>query len=366
MIQYEEYKRRPPGVVLGPYEALVAQIAWLREALPQSEYVRYAPRLITRLSVSPKMKEKLFLAYLLYGRFDAFCGIGCLDMYLAGKGFQENRRELVGDFLLPAETWSPFSHSLESGAAWPLMQAAPQWDSTDERTVVTSCFRAMRRAGIRGYSPQVPGAESIPLRSRLQQAVANIASSTATGLVPTPWHADSMLLGLVSAVNRSVDTGIPFLSRDAAAPAWIRSGIETERRVLRLVFEEVDWLPRPATFKEAHAMAQDERLAGLRTYITEVTERARIEDLDRYEQLREQIRRDVKAFRSKPWAARVAKLLVYAAVPAEIVGMLCHSHVVGVSVASLGAACEWVARMCAKQRGRHWLSMSALPQYADG
>src|SRR5437868_1074857 len=105
MITFDTYRTSPPGVVLGPYESLIAMISWIRETLPPDAYVTGR---IQNLLVAPRMKEQLLIAYLLFGDFDAITGMGLLDSYLASRGFQESRRELVGDFLLSRENRSPF------------------------------------------------------------------------------------------------------------------------------------------------------------------------------------------------------------------------------------------------------------------
>ncbi len=110
-------------------------------------------------------------------------------------------------------------------------------------------------------------------------------------------------------------------------------------------------------------MAQDERLLGVRRYIKNLVESAAIGDLAGHTDLREQIRGDVRSFRNKPWSARIGKFIVCAAVPAEIAGLLCNSHLIGVSVAALGTACEWLANIGSKRKGKHWLSMSRFPHY---
>lgn len=357
---YNTYKENPPGLILGPYEALIAMISWLREELPQNGY-DYGP--ISKLAVSPQMKEQLLMAYLLYGKFDVITALGFFDSYLQGKGFIESRRELVGDYLSDLTHSSPFCHSLEIGYAWPILQSPPKLDSIDESTIASTCYRAMNRAGIRGYKPLEPGVGTIPLRIRLKEAANNITYCNANGLQVVPHASESALLSLLYAIDRSVNLSIPFYSCDAAAPAWIRKEHDTENCILRVLFEEVDWLPRPCTFKEAYLMAQDERIIGLRTYIKTLTEKTTIGDLDLQETLREKIKKDVRTFRGKPWASRVAKFIAYAAVPAEIAGLICNAHMVGVSVASLGATCEWMASICSKKKNKHWLSITKLPKY---
>ena len=359
---YDKYLEEAPGLILGPYEALIAMIAWLHEALPKTDYGRYGPGPIGKLSVSARMKDQLLIAYLLYGKFDAYTMLASFDHYLAGKGFRESRRELVGDFLLSLKSRSPFSHSLERGSFWPLLQSQPKLDSIDERKIISSCFKALNRAGVIGY--EFPGEETIPLRTRLHQAMSTINYCNDKGMSPGPYEAESTILRLLYAIDRSVDFQIPFFSRDVAAPAWIRKDIHSESSIVSVLLEEVDWLPRPRTFMEASTMAQDERLVGLRTYIKGLMERIAIGNLDFHRDLREQIRKDVKSFRSKPWASRIGKFIAYVAVPAEIVGLFCNSHIVGISVASLGATSEWLATICSKRKSKHWLSMSKLPQYS--
>ena len=221
----------------------------------------------------------------------------------------------------------------------------------------------VRRAGIVSFTRQEPGAMPIPVQDRLREAMETVVYCGEKGFSPI-LEADTTLPQSIYAIERSVDLEIPFFSRDAAGPAWIRANSRSDSRILRLVFDGVDWLPKPRTFKEAFLMAQDERLIGLRAYIRQLAERAAVGDPAQNEDIAEQIRKDVSAFRRKPWAARIATFVAYAAVPAEIVGLLCHTHFVGISVASLGAASEWIASIRTRQRKGHWLSMSAAPKYS--
>jgi hypothetical protein len=162
-----------------------------------------------------------------------------------------------------------------------------------------------------------------------------------------------------------VDLEIPFLSQDLAAPAWISKDCLSETKIVSIVLEEVTWLPRPRTFREAFSLSQDERVIGFRKYIREIHERTIIGDLTGHADLREQVRKDVKWFQRKPWAGRVAKVITYAALPAELAGLLFGSHLIGISVASLGSISEWFSTMAARQKTRHWLSMSKLPRFIE-
>jgi len=301
------------------------------------------------------------LAYLLYGKFDALSAVSFFNSYLAGRGFFENRRELVGDYLFHAP--SPFSHNLEEGFFWPILQCPPQLGSVDQTRLVSSCYKAMSRAGIKGYTPLEPGAQRVVLKDRLGQAMDNIQQCWANGLNPPPLSAENAIITLLYAIDRSVDLSVPFFSCDAAAPAWIRKDLQLETAVMKIVLEEVDWLPRPRSFREAYLMSQDERIVGLRTYIRILTESASIGNSELQGAVRSEIKKELRYFHNKPWASRVAKFVAYAAVPAEIAGILCEAHMVGVTIAGLGAACEWIGSICAKRKNKHWLSMTRIPHY---
>jgi len=244
-----------------------------------------------------------------------------------------------------------------------MFQPAPRFDSNDKKMLVSTCYKALKRAGLSGYKALELGAKMIPLRERLSQAIKLREDYGGKGLISSLSQCDNTLDSLIYAIDRSVNFQIPFFSRDSAAPAWIRKDILSETKIVSLVLEEVDSLPRPRTFKEAFSIAQDERVVGFRKYIKELQERITTGDLEGHADLREQIREELNWFRNKSWAGRVAKMIVYAAVPAEIVGSLCGSHVVGISVASLGATCEWLNTIVNKQKAKHWLSMSKCPTF---
>ncbi len=223
---YDSYRENAPGVILGPYEGLIAIIAWLREALPQSRYVQMGGGPIRKLLVSGGVKVQLLSAYMLYGRFDVFAAMGFVDSYLASRGFQESRRELVGDFLFSLEKSSPFSHSLETGFSWPVLQTSPRLDSVDEARLVHSRSKALIRAGVRSYTPWEPEAMSLSVRDRVREAMTTIKYCNDNRLMPAPLQAESSILSLMHAIDRLVDLEIPFLSEDAAAPAWVRKDIQ--------------------------------------------------------------------------------------------------------------------------------------------
>jgi len=351
-----------PGIVLGPYEALIAMIAWLREALPQSRYSGNLQKLIT----SPKRKEQLLTGYMLYGAFDAHSAMPFFDTYLFSRGFRESRRELVGDFLLGAEDWSPFSHTLEQGLSWPLFQDTSQPNLEDLQKLTSSCFKALTRAGITGYTNWGEKTTSVSLREGLNRSINLIWECNRKGIWPVDLsQCSNTLQALVFAIQRSVDLDIPFLSRDMAAPRWVSKDCLTETTIVSIVFEEAVWLPRPQTFREAFALSQDERVVSFQNYIKDLYDRTIIGDLSCQAELREQVRKQIQCFKEKPWAGRLAKVITYAALPAEIAGMLCGSHLVGISVAGLGSVCEWISMMASSKKAKHWLSMSKLPRFEN-
>jgi len=86
-------------------------------------------------------------------------------------------------------------------------------------------------------------------------------------------------------------------------------------------------------------------------------------DLTGHDDIRRQIGLEVKKFENKPWASRLAKFIAFAAIPAEVVGLLTENHYVGLYVASLGATCEWLSHLVCKTRAKSWLSLGRLPHF---
>jgi hypothetical protein len=159
-------------------------------------------------------------------------------------------------------------------------------------------------------------------------------------------------------LDRAVHTDVPLLSADCVAPAWkTREPLDTSVEILRIVWEEVSWLPRPATFWEASMMREDDRLAGLREAIDLWRHKLAVGDLHDWPDIRADVRRSVEYFRKRPWASKVARLITYVAVPIGVAEALSGAVGVGLTVGAVGAASQCIADLVNRHRSHHWMSM---------
>jgi hypothetical protein len=102
------------GVVLGPFEALCAEVMWFRESVPIAQAFRGASLVrvaVPRLPrVSWQVQRKILTANLLYGDLDVSAagpwGANFLDALLMKNGINVSQREWTEEFL-PPEIISP-------------------------------------------------------------------------------------------------------------------------------------------------------------------------------------------------------------------------------------------------------------------
>jgi hypothetical protein len=102
------------GVVLGPFEGLIAEVMWFRESVPIAEAFRGAATVradVPRLPhVSWQVQRKILTANLLYGDLDVSAlgpwGVTFLDALLMNNGINVTEREWIEEFL-PPEIISP-------------------------------------------------------------------------------------------------------------------------------------------------------------------------------------------------------------------------------------------------------------------
>ena len=105
--------RGSPGLILGPYEALVAQALYTLEVAGDARKSGSAREWFrSRLRISPDVKNQILAAYLLFGKLDALACGGLLNGFFASHGTRFSAREFFGDFDWRSYV-SPFSHEME-------------------------------------------------------------------------------------------------------------------------------------------------------------------------------------------------------------------------------------------------------------
>jgi hypothetical protein len=343
-----------PGLILGPYESILAVLLWLDEFRPiVHKWNTNSPKLFDdfklRAAIHPSKREQLLTAFLLFGKFDALAGMFLLDFYLNARGIIHSRRELFGEVIPVANgRRSPFVHSLEVGNICHLYEDELKPDPAQKERLVQAIMRVWARTGL------TPRPEA---RQLFREAI-----ELRTGLQPG-WHVGPTLIqtpitSTLGAIVRSVESDIPLLSRDCVAPIWkAKSTTETAISILRVVWDEVSWLPRPKTFAEASEMRTDERLVHLQQAIDTWCHKLAVGDLSDWSDLRADIGQQVSRFKRKSWASRIAHITTYIALPTALVEILMSTSRAGITLTALGAASQCISDLIEKRRSSHWLSM---------
>lgn len=372
-----------PGLCLGSSDGLVAVLLWLGECIKAArtqsgwsfrEFLPSVPR------VDHRQRKRLLTAFLLFGDFDARVGAYLTDLYLGKRGRCPLLSELAGpagrrdlfNELLPREylKYSPFAHYIDQAIhiCTPSTDEEEAWNwGTDSefRRFIPDILSTLRLLGYKvnadeeivvrgdGYS------RNVVLLDYIMEHFNDISEVKRTGVYyQRNQMFQTLTWGIFSSFGRAISMGTPVLSTHACGPAWISSDA-TERsiRILQLVWDEIEWLPSPSSFKEAHHMLEDERIRGLREDIELFNLRVVTGDWDEQEDVRERIRCKVRRFQGRPWATQVSRLITYAAVPISVAEMLLGSPMVGLSVASIGTSVQLISDLISKSKKQSWLSM---------
>ena len=345
--------RDRPGVILGPYESLLAALVWLNECLSavNRESSSWRAGIVTLApAVHPSKREQLTAALLLFGQFDALAGLFLLDSYLASHGVTESRREIFGDIVPFGDgPNSPFAHPLDKGWISHARAQELKPEPSQTRLLTASVARVLQRSG---YVVSSEG------RQRIRASIERRAS-----LPPNLFKADLSTVELsitatLAMLERAVDTDVALMSADCAAPAWRRTdSVEASARILKIVWDEVTWLPRPKTLREASLMRADDWVVGLRHAIDLWRHKIAVGDLSDWSHVRADIRRHVEHFTKKPWASQVVRLTTYVAVPVAVVETLLGNPGVGLTLGAVGCASQCIADLIERHKSRHWLSV---------
>jgi len=350
------YDRRP-GVVLGPYEALLAMLLWLPECLREIERGSWKDGIVELPGrVNPRIRRRILTAFLLFGHLDAVAGMRLLDSYLSLHGIPQSRREIFGDFVSweREKTCTPFAHPLEEGClSHPIDFADMQSIQSIAGVTATPVVRALRRAGYPVYA-------SIKRRieEELRLGLLHVDAAGKSWLRVLAGPVSQVPFALLAAIERSIELQSPFFSVDAAGPAWVSPWpSEPHIQVFRIIWEEVNWLPNPQSFVEALSMAEDDRIHGFRDDVDLWVHCLSVGALADLEDVRSSVLRRVAAFREKPWATRVGRLVTYAAAPVAATEVISGSYGLGLGVAAVGSALQWISDRMEATKKSSWLSL---------
>jgi hypothetical protein len=354
-----------PGLVLAPYEALIAQIMWTAEGVKRGDHALFLKEVFgTPPLVAPPLKRRIINAFLLFGPLDAISGLFLLDRWLALRGSRYSSREIVGD-LLPTEMFqrSPFAHSLEQGFLGHPM-SPPQEKSREvdqvvvRRNLARAARRALNRAGLRVTSEDVEKQLAAGIGPWIRPSNPRIEERHFANLMMSMNQIDWALFATLSSISRSISMSAPYLSMDEAGPAWLAEGFAQPRlQTFRVVLDEIQWLPKPQSLEEAISMAEDDRINDLRNHIAMWSTALSTGELADLADLRKVLREDVKRFQGQRWAGRVERVLAYASVPASIAEAYAGHTGLSLGLAGLGTTAQLISDLDARSKRGSWLSL---------
>ncbi len=382
---------KKPGLVLGPWDALSATMLWLKECYRENKYWRTLSRNLKSVRISSNHRSKLFRAFLLFGPFDGLNGLFSTDSYFRRIGVPYSRREVFGDLDSDRySNYSPFAHPLESGWYTGIMNSALTISPSDIKRLVPSVSRILRKVGCKiitkeDYNKIEPSKRRvIVFKEEIYGQIEMIANGRFPfGVDRTFWpdylekpkvihgHIDVAPLGLapvqyvsnasisaVAALERSVITSTPLMSVDTAGPSWLSSShVDDHLAILKIVFEEVGWLPQPRNFKEAWNMFNDDRMVSLREYIKYLFEMLTIGDVSQMGQIRNNIKEAVDPFKTKSWASKISKIVTYMAVPVSVAEVLLGNIGVGLGAGFIGTTSQFISDAITRSKQKSWLSI---------
>jgi hypothetical protein len=293
------------------------------------------------------------MAFLLFGSFDSLAAAPIIDYALRSHGCIYPSRELFGDIAKWEMVYvdTPFSHSLEEGWVYLFDPAgAEAADVLASPGLIQGISRAFRRAGFRG--------EVGPRGVRQSLGRVNWPMMLTPELTIDMSPLAQTIAGALAAVQRSIEYQVPLLSVDAAGPAWISESVTVPRlKVLEVVWDEIEWLPRPKTLREALVVAQDARIQGLRKDIELWTNLLLVGKLEDLQDLRRTLRTKIRRFQNAPWASRVGRVVTYISLPIGIAETLTGRVGPGLGLSALGIASDRLASFTERHRRDSWLSL---------
>lgn len=365
---------RRPGVVLGPNEAFLALLMWIGECMAATKQSCPSKRdyLIGDKFRAPRVsgaqRHRIRTAYLMFGSLDGNACKLIADSALQTVLGLTCRRELFGDYLSLdyQRRYDPFEPSIVDGPVPIDLEIAKELAGQTE-VLLPTILSVLRHTGYY-HGPngvwilkRLPPTWAQDMRPFVRERVSQYLQLSLEGLhalvEPRIVNAIWAVLGSILDAVRS---GLPFLAAHAAGPAWLDKGTtESQLRILELVIEEVPWLPRPKTFREAQMMLEDDRICGLRRDIDLWVHKLNVADLSGIDDVTADVRRRLQHFRGKPWASQAARLCTYIALPVSLAeALICHTApAIGASIGVAGVGSQALADVMARLRKKSWLSL---------
>jgi hypothetical protein len=365
-----------PGVVLGPLEAYCAELMWFREIVSAADLPeKYGPRHDRPLQIPPvawQLRQRILQAGLVYGQLDTSAAgprvVGYIDAAMFKNGM-----------LLHPETWE--AQLSDRWNSSPFKRSENVRLTPEGKFVLEIDGEGLDQAPIREDAAKVPEAVIVAVEHYLErvgyQKIAGLDLKTySQQLRAMPWPPVARLdpvnaalqtmsnrslavaMGIHGAIERSVEQGVPFLSRDALAPAWIHTDAEAPQfEVVRAALDVPDGPSLPPTLSALAEVSADPRVADLREFVSWASDRILTIDSSAVQEVQREVRRVNSRRKRSRRATAIARVVTYMAVPVGSAEALSGVAGPGLALAGLGVLGEAVASMMRRLDRRHWISL---------
>ena len=362
------------GVVLGPYEAFCAELMWFREVVTEAhlpkEYGRNHDSALEVPSVAWQMKRRILEAGLLYGTIDTSAAGPGVVRFIDAALFKN-------EMLLQPDTWevhledrwqqSPFkrytrdtgvfdghillkSNGIDRSLIKVDAPAVPE-------SVISAVERYLRRVGYERIAGMDIGTYSQTLRSFPWPPVAGMDSMNAA-LATAGNRAIMAAMGVHGAVERSVEQGVPFFSRDQLAPAWIQTGdADTQFAVVRAALDIPDGPALPGSIKELDGRMSDARVVKLRDFVSWATNRVLTADSTAVREVQKEVQRVSARGSEIRKLEAVTRVVTYIALPIGAAEVLLGASGPGLAFAFTGFLAEGCASILKRFHKGHWMTL---------
>lgn len=365
------------GVVLGPYEAFCAELMWFGEVCAEvpaqaRSRKRNPPQRLRAPRVAWQLRRRILQASLLYGRLDTRAVGPRVISYIDATMFRNGvdidpevwRTDLFNrwwDAPFQRFDYPDAKYDFEDGRTWmefdELAPPIPIDAPAVPEPVIVAVERFLRRVGyeridgsdLRTYSQRLRDA-SWPPDGGLRPFNAAFAAFQSRSMMAA--------VGVHRAIQRSVDQGVPFLSRDALAPEWIQSDEESPQfEVIEAIFSVPDGPELPPSFGALRQLDQDPRVVHLREFVDWATNRILTAETTALHEVQKEVQRAARGARNRERGRRVSEAVTYLGVPVGVAETLAGTAGVGLSLASLGALGQGISSMIARSESRQWMSL---------
>ena len=170
----------------------------------------------------------------------------------------------------------PFAHYLDSVSGSSLLISTdaplPTLEPEDIASLLPSAQKSMELAGYDlSREPSRDELEfdgnfatrkgAVGSASRILQNLERFRVAMNSKMIPIDFSTEGLAAsGAISANRRAINSGYPLVSRFGAAQAWLAlESQETRFQIVKIVWDEMGWLPGPKTFAEAASMRDDAR-----------------------------------------------------------------------------------------------------------